>query len=381
MVSPFSNDIKQLIYNLIFLPSKDDLQILSLGTDKHFFKNIIDGIACKESEKSFSKDFISPFLIFDNINIKIWEILYPEDDKEYDDNDLRLLRNYSVINTIETIVFYDKANNKLIADTPVVLISSKYIQYLTKKYGMMERNPKLIDYITEILYNVILCNLNHTHYYSKGVLIMFIGFYGASVLLTYIGLAFSVTGMVLAFLGHIPAAVMCLILAGVCDMFDGTVARACKRSETEKKFGIQIDSLVDTVSFGVFPIVLGICMGFTSKLNTVIYVIYGLAAVIRLAYFNVLAEEKTVFNKRKKEKVSYYFGLPVTSIAIILPFTYNLNIFMHPSVFLKAYPLVMLMTAILFVLNIKIKKPTGIWYVICSILAVIEIAIISAAMR
>lgn len=210
---------------------------------------------------------------------------------------------------------------------------------------------------------------------------MFIGFYGASVLLTYIGLAFSVTGMVLAFLGHIPVAVMCLILAGVCDMFDGTVARACKRSDLEKKFGIQIDSLVDTVSFGVFPIILGISMGFTSKLNILVYIIYGLAAVIRLAYFNVLTEEKTVFNKKKKEKVSYYFGLPVTSIAIILPFTYNLNIFMHPRVFVKAYPLVMLMTAILFVLNIKIKKPTGLWYVICSILAVIEIAIISAAMR
>ena len=209
---------------------------------------------------------------------------------------------------------------------------------------------------------------------------MFIGFYGPSVVLTYIGLAFAVVGMVLAFLGFIPASVMCLILSGVCDMFDGTVARSCKRSETEKKFGIQIDSLVDTVSFGVFPIVLGICMGFTSRVHTIIYVIYGLAAVIRLAYFNVLAEEKTVINK-KKEKVSYYFGLPVTSIAIILPFTYNLNIFMHPNVFVKAYPLVMLMTAILFVLNIKIKKPTGIWYVICSILAVIEIAIIWAAMR
>lgn len=209
---------------------------------------------------------------------------------------------------------------------------------------------------------------------------MFIGFYGPSVILTYIGLAFAVVGMVLAFLGFIPASVMCLILSGVCDMFDGTVARSCKRTETEKKFGIQIDSLVDTVSFGVFPIVLGICMGFTSRIHTIIYVIYALAAVIRLAYFNVLAEEKTVLNK-KKEKVSYYFGLPVTSIAIILPFTYNLNIFMKPNVFVKAYPLVMLMTAILFVLNIKIKKPTGIWYVICSILAVIEIAIIWAAMR
>ena len=79
--------------------------------------------------------------------------------------------------------------------------------------------------------------------------------------------------------------------------------------------------------------------------------------------------------------MSYYYGLPVTSIAIILPFTYNLNIFMHPKVFLTAYPLVMLMTAILFVLNIKIKKPTGIWYVVCSILAVIEIAIILSAIR
>lgn len=210
---------------------------------------------------------------------------------------------------------------------------------------------------------------------------MFIGFYGASVLLTYIGLAFAVVGMVLSFLGFIPAAIMCLILAGVCDMFDGTVARACKRSDTEKKFGVQIDSLVDTVSFGVFPVILGICMGFTSRLNIVVYVMFVLAAVIRLAYFNVLAEEKTVFNKKKKEKISYYYGLPVTSIAIILPFTYNLSIFMHPSVFVKAYPLVMLATAILFVLNIKIKKPTGIWYVICSILAAIEIAIISAAMR
>lgn len=204
---------------------------------------------------------------------------------------------------------------------------------------------------------------------------MFIGFYGASVALTYLGLAFGVVGMSLAFNGNIPEAVMCLILAGVCDMFDGTVARACKRTEQERKFGIQIDSLADTVSFGVFPIILGICMGFTNKLHIVIYVLYALAAVIRLGYFNVMAEEKTI--SRKKDKVSYYIGLPVTSIAIILPFTYNLNIF-KPEIFSKAYPLVMFMVALLFVLNFKLKKPAGLWLVICSILAVIEIAIISA---
>lgn len=210
---------------------------------------------------------------------------------------------------------------------------------------------------------------------------MFIGFYGPSVFLTYLGLAFAITGMVIAAIGNIPVAIMCLIISGICDMFDGTVARACKRSEDEKRFGIQIDSLVDTVSFGMFPVVLGICMGFTSKLNIVIYILYVLAAVIRLAYFNVLAEEKTIFNKKKKEKVSYYYGLPVTSAAIILPFIYNLNIFMSPKVFGYAYPLVMLMSAILFVLNIKIKKPSGIWYIVCSILAVIEIAIILSIIK
>lgn len=207
---------------------------------------------------------------------------------------------------------------------------------------------------------------------------MFIGFYSASVVLTYLGASFSVVGMILAFLGNIPAAIMCLILAGVCDMFDGTVARACKRTDKEKRFGIQVDSLADTVSFGVFPVILGICMGFTSKLHIIIYIMYVLGAVIRLAYFNVTAEEKTILVK--KEKVSFYQGLPVTSIAIILPLVYNLNIFGSKQIFNRAFPLVMLFVAILFVLNFKLKKPTGIWLVVCSILAAVEIAIISVVM-
>ena len=208
---------------------------------------------------------------------------------------------------------------------------------------------------------------------------MFIGVYNLSVLLTYLSLVSSVIGMGLAFKGLIPGAIMCLIISGVCDMFDGTVARACKRTEFEKKFGIQIDSLVDTVSFGVFPIILGFCMGFQSKLHILIYVLYGLGAVIRLAYFNVQAEEKTIVSKLKKEKISYYTGLPVTSAAIIIPFTYNIELMGKAAIFNRAFPLVMFITAVLFVLNFKLKKPAGLWLVICSILAAIEIAIISAA--
>ena len=207
---------------------------------------------------------------------------------------------------------------------------------------------------------------------------MVIGFYGLSVILTYIGLGFSIFGITLAIKGHIPAAIMCLIVSGICDMFDGFVARKCKRTEQEKKFGIQIDSLVDMVSFGVFPVIIGLGMKFDSKICILIYMLYVLNAVIRLGYFNVMAEEKTIL-KKNKDKVKYYQGLPVTSIAIILPFAYNFKILMNNVVFCKAYPLVMLATAVLFILNIKIKKPTGVWLVIFSILAAIEIAIISTA--
>ncbi|MEG2351394.1 MAG: CDP-alcohol phosphatidyltransferase family protein [Bacilli bacterium] len=208
---------------------------------------------------------------------------------------------------------------------------------------------------------------------------MFIGFYNVSVILSYLGVSFSVVGMVFAFLGNIPAAMMCLILAGVCDMFDGTVARATKRNEREKNFGIQLDSLIDIVSFGAFPIIIGISLGLTSTFNIITYILFAVAAVIRLAYFNVLSAEKSLLPK--KEKSSYYYGLPVTSVAIILPFVYNLKLFLSPETFFQSYQLVMLVTAILFILNIKIKKPTGIWYVICSILAAIEIAIIMSMMR
>ena len=47
-------------------------------------------------------------------------------------------------------------------------------------------------------------------------------------------------------------------------MFDGKIARTKKnRTEDEKRFGIQIDSLCDVVCFGVFPIVLCYELGMT----------------------------------------------------------------------------------------------------------------------
>lgn len=81
-----------------------------------------------------------------------------------------------------------------------------------------------------------------------------LGFYDYTVVLTYISLAVSVFGMTRALEGDFKVAILCLALSGLCDMFDGKIARTKKnRTEDEKKFGIQIDSLCDVGCFGVFP--------------------------------------------------------------------------------------------------------------------------------
>ena len=85
-----------------------------------------------------------------------------------------------------------------------------------------------------------------------------IGFYNYTVVLTYIGLASAVFGMTQVFGGNYRAALLCLIVCGTCDMFDGKIARAKKdRTKQEKVFGIQIDSLCDLICFGMFPATLG----------------------------------------------------------------------------------------------------------------------------
>ena len=87
---------------------------------------------------------------------------------------------------------------------------------------------------------------------------VFIGKYNKSVILTYIGITLAVCGIIFSFLGNISNAMICLIFSGICDLFDGKIARLCKRDEQEKEFGKQIDSLADVFLFLALPCVLGV---------------------------------------------------------------------------------------------------------------------------
>ena len=114
-----------------------------------------------------------------------------------------------------------------------------------------------------------------------------IGFYDYTVILTYISLASSILGMISACYARIGWAIFFLGMSGLLDTFDGKVARTKKnRTEDQKRFGIQIDSLCDIVCFGVCPVIICWFSGMQTPWEVSILIFYCLAGLIRLAYYN-----------------------------------------------------------------------------------------------
>ena len=143
-----------------------------------------------------------------------------------------------------------------------------------------------------------------------------LGVYNYTVVLTYIGMLVGFTGTSLAMSGNLHNALLCLMVAGFCDMFDGRIASTKVRTVQEKRFGIQIDSLSDLICFGVLPAVTVCSTATTSTVTFLVAGMYLLAALIRLAWFNVDEEERQNQSDGARE---YYLGLPVTTSALFLP--------------------------------------------------------------
>lgn len=195
-----------------------------------------------------------------------------------------------------------------------------------------------------------------------------IGFYNYTVILTYMSLISAITGMTFAHAGVFGAAIFCLALSGFFDMFDGKVARRKKdRTDDEKLFDIQLDSLCDVAAFGVFPAYLCYCMGVQGRLGFLAIIFYAICGVIRLAYFNVI-ETNNFFSEEEHEKV--YYGLPITSAAVIFPLVYLLKGIFTASAYNAILTVLLFGVGMLFISNFKLRKPSNkLLLLICVIVA------------
>jgi len=110
--------------------------------------------------------------------------------------------------------------------------------------------------------------------------------------------------------GHFSEAGWLILFAAVFDMFDGRIARLFG---AESAFGIEMDSLADTISFCAAPAFL--MYFFVLKDNPVwgaaIACVYTCFGVLRLAKFNTMAHAGETSKK-------YFSGLPVPTPAMIL---------------------------------------------------------------
>lgn len=101
-------------------------------------------------------------------------------------------------------------------------------------------------------------------------------------------LFFGFWAIVSAFNGDFRSAGWFIVFAGILDMLDGRVARL---SKTPTRFGAELDSLVDVISFGVAPALLVYFLDFSSagRFSWILCYIYTTAVVLRLARFNVVS--------------------------------------------------------------------------------------------
>lgn len=191
-----------------------------------------------------------------------------------------------------------------------------------------------------------------------------------SVLITYLGIIFGIISMYFAFTkiafleqDYLSYSLIFLILAGICDMFDGKIARMCKRTKEEKEFGVQIDSLADTVNFVILPVIIMFSLGMTSLIDIFAYVLLTICGISRLAVFNC--------NANLDEPIKYYSGLPVTSVAIIYPILGLFHGIVSDNIFEVMSISITYIVAILFIAKIKIPKFKKWAYIILPIIGVI----------
>ena len=159
-------------------------------------------------------------------------------------------------------------------------------------------------------------------------------------ILTFIEIIFLAISIKMCFNDMIWGAIICLIFLGILDGLDGKLAHKFRKEETNKEYGVQLDSLLDIMSFGILPVIILYSMKFNNIIDTLIYILFLICGVTRLAYFNVSG----------KENNEYFYGVPITVSAIVFPIIYILN--NNRIIYLTS----LCILSILYVSDIKIKK-------------------------
>lgn len=162
-------------------------------------------------------------------------------------------------------------------------------------------------------------------------------------LFTLFNVALGLISIVFAMSDRFDYAAYVLLLSVVFDYLDGKIAVSLQQ---QNLFGKELDSLADTVSFGVAPAIFGFSlMQYTTSIRSfqvtfgiVSFTVFLFCGVLRLARYNIM------------DMKGIYRGMPITLNGIIIPAVY------FAGMPIKFFPYMYLILGILMVSSLKIKK-------------------------
>ena len=124
---------------------------------------------------------------------------------------------------------------------------------------------------------------------------------------TLINLFFGIFAIVAASRGEFSTAGLYIVFGGIADVLDGRVARA---TGSGSRFGSELDSLVDAISFGLAPaLIMYFAVLNREGWDWIFVFLYVACAVIRLARFNV---------EQAGRAKKYFHGLPSPAAGLTL---------------------------------------------------------------
>jgi len=134
--------------------------------------------------------------------------------------------------------------------------------------------------------------------------------------ITVLAICAGMSALRFAILGRWEGAVLAVLIAGVLDGLDGRMARLLKGTS---KFGAELDSLSDIVSFGVAPAVIMYTwvLRDVKGIGWLLALIFTTAMALRLARFNTMSED-TETDADDEEKRDYFSGIPAPASAALV---------------------------------------------------------------
>ena len=180
-------------------------------------------------------------------------------------------------------------------------------------------------------------------------------------LFTLAGLSCGLLGIFFAAQGAFSAAMIAMLWACAFDWFDGLIARRMAgRSDEERAFGAQLDSLADLVSSGVCPAVVLLSYGEFGAWYLPGAILLVAAGAVRLAHYNLhgMADEAT------------YQGLAIDNNILVLSLLFLFEGSFERDTFAKVLYGTIVVLATLGVSSLRTPKFVGRWYYVFAVLVV-----------